>query len=234
MVDKSYCKTNIDINFIKAIKLLDEHKISYWVCHGSLLGLIRDGNLIPWDHDIDLAVWETDHKKKEILDIFILAGFKLKDNNVMGSLHFVREGGRGVDINFYQELQSFDNHLGPLVGVIWRMPRSRVGAMFNIIFQNQEYRGEYKSLYKVVTLFQILFIPIYKILDRLNLLFVMKGYTTPKLLLSKFIFVDYFGVSCRIPENSEEILSFLYGSDWRTPVREYDWTTQSSSVVTID
>ena len=234
MVDKGYRKTTVDPNFIKAIKLLDRNKIPYWVCHGSLLGLVRDGNLIPWDHDIDLAVWESDNKKKDILNIFVLAGFKPKDNNMMGSLHFVREGGRGVDINFYKELQSSDNQIKPLVGVIWRMPRSKLGSMFNIIFQNQEYRGEYKTLYKIVTSLQILFIPIYKILDKLNLLFVMKGYTTPKILLSNFILVDYFGVSCRIPEQSEEILSFIYGSDWRTPAREYDWTTQSSSVVTID
>tara|TARA_Y100001970_G_C14171265_1_gene824312 strand:- start:729 stop:977 length:249 start_codon:yes stop_codon:yes gene_type:complete len=70
MVDKGYSKASIDPNFVQAVKLFDKNKISYWVCHGSLLGLIRDGNLIPWDHDIDFAVWSSDYKKK-ILLIFL-------------------------------------------------------------------------------------------------------------------------------------------------------------------
>jgi len=190
--------------------------------------------LIPWDHDIDFAVWDHEYKKKDILNIFLLAGFQLKDNNIMGSLHFIRGEGRGVDINFYKDLQPVSSQAIPLVGVIWRMPRSILGVIFNIIFQNQEYKGKHKFLYKIVSSLRIIFIPIYKILDKLNLLFVMKGYTTPKSLLSNFIFVNYSGLSCRIPKQSEEILSFIYGVDWRTPVKEYDWTTQSSSVITID
>lgn len=234
MVDKGYSKASIDPNFVQAVKLFDKNKISYWVCHGSLLGLIRDGNLIPWDHDIDFAVWSSDYKKKDIIDIFVLAGFRLKDNNMVGSLHFVRKGGRGVDINFYKELEGEDNKIAPLVGVLWRMPRSKLGAIFNIIFQNQEYKGKYKRIYRIVTSLQILFIPVYKVLDRLNLLFVMRGYTTPKILLSNFIFIDYFGINCCVPAQAEEILSFIYGPEWRAPSKNYDWTTQSSSVVTID
>ena len=149
MVDKNYSKAAIDPNFVKAIKLLNENKISYWVCHGSLLGLIRDGSLIPWDHDIDFAVWDHEYKKKDILNIFLLAGFQLKDNNIMGSLHFIRGEGRGVDINFYKDLQPVSSQAIPLVGVIWRMPRSILGVIFNIIFQNQEYKGKHKFLYKI-------------------------------------------------------------------------------------
>ena len=63
MDNKNNSETDLDSNFVETINLLNENKISYWVCHGTLLGLIRDGNLIPWDHDIDLAVWEHEYKK---------------------------------------------------------------------------------------------------------------------------------------------------------------------------
>lgn len=36
--------------------ILDEAEIRYFLAHGGLLGLVRDGDLIPWDNDIDLAV----------------------------------------------------------------------------------------------------------------------------------------------------------------------------------
>jgi len=234
MVVKNHSKADLDPNFVETINLLDENKISYWVCHGSLLGLIRDGNLIPWDHDIDIAVWDHEYNKKDILNIFVLAGFQLKDDNIMGSLHFIRGGGRGVDINFYKDLQPVSGQSIPLVGVMWRMPRSIVGEIFNIIFQNQEYKGKHKLLYNIVSSMQIIFIPIYKILDKLNLLYLMKGYTTPKSLLSNFIFVNYSELRCRIPEQSKDILSFIYGEDWRTPIKEYNWISDSSAVITID
>ena len=230
MVDKNYSEVDLDPNFLETINLLNENNISYWVCHGSLLGLMRDGNLIPWDHDIDIAVWSHEYKKEDILDLFILAGFQLRDDNVH-NIVLIKEGGRLVDINFYRDLQPASGQSTPIVGVIWSIPRSKVVAILDIIFQNQDYQGKHKILFNIVRSMRIIFIPIYKIFDSFNLLYLMKGYTTPKSLYSNFIFVNYYKLRCRIPKQSEGILSFIYGEDWRTPVKEYEWTTDSSSVI---
>jgi hypothetical protein len=80
---------------------------------------------------------------------------------------------------------------------------------------------------------RIILVPIYKIFDKLNLLYLMKAYTTPKSLYTNFTFVNYSELRCRIPKQSEDILSFVYGQDWRTPIKEYEWTT-SSHAITID
>ena len=65
MYSETDSKKKIDPNLIEIIYLLDKNKIFYWVCHGTLLGIVRDKNLIPWDHDIDIAVWdETNLKRK--------------------------------------------------------------------------------------------------------------------------------------------------------------------------
>ena len=47
MYSETDSKKKIDPNLIEIIDLLDKNKISYWVCHGTLLGIIRDKNLIP-------------------------------------------------------------------------------------------------------------------------------------------------------------------------------------------
>ena len=49
---------NEDPNFIDVINLFNKYKIDYWICHGTLLGIIRDKKLIEWDHDIDIALWD--------------------------------------------------------------------------------------------------------------------------------------------------------------------------------
>lgn len=47
---------NIKALLLRIIDIFDEKGIRYWVDDGTLLGIIRDGDLIPWDNDIDLGI----------------------------------------------------------------------------------------------------------------------------------------------------------------------------------
>jgi len=38
------------------LDVLERHDIPYWLEDGTLLGIVRDGDLIPWDHDADLSI----------------------------------------------------------------------------------------------------------------------------------------------------------------------------------
>ena len=49
-----------DRNFLDTISILNKNKVDYWVCHGTLLGIIRDGKLIEWDNDIDIGVIKSE------------------------------------------------------------------------------------------------------------------------------------------------------------------------------
>ncbi|NJD11652.1 MAG: LicD family protein [Gemmatimonadetes bacterium] len=40
------------------IDLLEANDIAYHLEGGTLLGIVRDGDLLPWDHDVDLSVPE--------------------------------------------------------------------------------------------------------------------------------------------------------------------------------
>ena len=51
----------------KACKILDTNSINYWICNGTLLGIIRENRILPWDHDIDIAVWENEISKSKVL-----------------------------------------------------------------------------------------------------------------------------------------------------------------------
>jgi len=41
---------------LKTIDLLNENGFKYWLEAGTLLGIMRDGDLIPWDYDADLGI----------------------------------------------------------------------------------------------------------------------------------------------------------------------------------
>ena len=93
----------MDLNFYDVIKEFNNKKINYWVCYGSLLGLARDGKLIPWDHDVDIAIWENEYLKNYIIEIFKLIGFEFNKDHPEGSLNFKRKGSRSIDVNQTQD-----------------------------------------------------------------------------------------------------------------------------------
>ena len=64
-----------DLNFVKAINILNSRGIKYWVCNGTALGLVRDEKLIPWDPDIDIGIWKNEINILELEQIFKKEGF---------------------------------------------------------------------------------------------------------------------------------------------------------------
>lgn len=52
-------------SFLFVLDLLEEAGIPYFIDHGTLLGIVRDGDLMPWDDDIDISV-PVSHRKAAI------------------------------------------------------------------------------------------------------------------------------------------------------------------------
>lgn len=54
----------VQIDLLKRfIRLCEEHDIRYYAVCGTLLGAVRHGGCIPWDDDIDVAIWRKDAEK---------------------------------------------------------------------------------------------------------------------------------------------------------------------------
>ncbi len=58
-------------------KVLKDNNIDYFVVAGSLLGVLRHGEIIPWDDDIDIGIFEKDIEKYNNLH-FNSFGYKTK------------------------------------------------------------------------------------------------------------------------------------------------------------
>ena len=213
-----------DPNFIETIEILESNKILYWLCHGTLLGIIRDKKLIPWDDDIDIAVFKSDVDFEKIKKFFEIRGFINTNVNISGSIHFRKKGGRNVDINFYHKIDK-DKH-----GVIWKLPKKYIFfRILHVVVNDTEYLGKNITFIKILKKIKPFFRIIIFLLDIFKLTYVNKGYTVPSNLLKQFIYIKNDGMKLRVPKESIAICRYTYGESWNQQVKNFDWEADSPS-----
>lgn len=68
----------VDSQLRWVLDLLNEHELPYWLNSGTLLGLMREGQLLEGDEDIDLSLWaEHEAALRELLPHFKRAGYRV-------------------------------------------------------------------------------------------------------------------------------------------------------------
>lgn len=62
------------------ISLFKQNNIVCWLDFGTSLGAYRHGGMIPWDYDIDIAIFNTDHQAaKRVLSMLDPAFYEIQD-----------------------------------------------------------------------------------------------------------------------------------------------------------
>ncbi len=75
-VNDNFNKSGTEV-LIKASKVLNRIGVSHWLEFGTLLGIVRDGQLIKHDFDLDLGVFIEDYDVR-IKEAFLADGFEYK------------------------------------------------------------------------------------------------------------------------------------------------------------
>ncbi|XP_041360709.1 fukutin-related protein-like [Gigantopelta aegis] len=83
-------------------KILDKCGVRYWLEGGSLLGAARQGDIIPWDYDVDVGIYQEDIEKCENLK-------QMKTESFVDDKDFVWE--KAIEGDFYRVQYSESNHL---------------------------------------------------------------------------------------------------------------------------
>lgn len=95
--------------------LFNKYNINYWLDSGTLLGIMRDGQIIKGDKDIDIGMWVKDEiKMKKLLSLIVNEGY-LVDISSYGNYNFKykfipKENNRElfvIDISLFNVYQKY-------------------------------------------------------------------------------------------------------------------------------
>jgi len=225
MPRKIELKNKLDRNFIETIQILNEHKISYWIFAGTLLGIIRDNNLIPWDNDIDIAILSGSISKEQIKDLMLSNGYEVKDDgNKYEYIVFKKHGGKEVDINF--------------------LKLSKDRKFYYLDWDHSNNTILAKIIYKILLVLNKLsqvthsnvFCYLGKIIrNKLSPLITRTGgVAIPVKFLNSFSNYEYNNLMIRIPSDYIQVLEYFFGNDWKTPKMNYKWEDSPAAVYNFE
>ena len=194
-----------DITFQESVSVLDEMRQEYWLCNGTLLGVIRQKQLIPWDFEIDFGVLKEDFSKEKAANAFRRQGFDLHDYGVDSDhITFIKRKIR-VDIN------------------IFVLNKDKYETLWHIPICSFIERGINKVIRSVNLFFYL------KVKLKAASKYSLEGYSIPLDYLMPLINIQFLNQQVMIPKKSEELLEWTYGRDWRTPKKDYDWRVEGAN-----
>ena len=226
----------------RAVSILDSRNIDYWIDCGTLLGLVRDDKIIPWDEDVELGAWLTDresieHCTNEFIENGLIVtvskpdkiGLQLPDNlpyKFRILFYDKRNGNAGRGSYGAVSLP------GRIIDNLKNLP-SLISKSENI--KTGEKVGTINSLIKLFVLMCSKF-PKSWISSFSNLfskIDVKKRYywEIPVRFFENTYKTDFYGVQVTVPIDSEKYLAFRYGQDWKNPTRFWvDRASQSKKI----
>lgn len=214
-------------------KIFDEHKIDFWLDFGTLLGAIRDKQIIPWDKDIDLGMWREDLQKllsfedefrKEGIEIHINnteISFR-KDKYIGGAFTYHRNEGNAINSHIsYPALYVRKNN---------KIVPSKLGRLLTILvnygnwlFTDEDLSCPTMPQFKIKKLFILLKNPMRKLIYHISTKIFGFKYRTdiiPREDFEKLKMIKFYDMDIKIPDNAEGYLVYRYG-DWKTPDKDF-------------
>lgn len=100
----------IQLDLLEKITVIcKQHNIRYYAVYGTLLGAVRHQGYIPWDDDIDIAIYRKDVKKlKQIAETELEYPYKLlfsdeRHDFYCGIIRFQNLDSSLIDLDFFSE-----------------------------------------------------------------------------------------------------------------------------------
>lgn len=197
-------------NLHEIVVFLQRHGIQFWIDQGTLLGIVRDDALLPWDKDIDISVWPEEFDRiVRLRPELRRMGYYFELHEYKDCLYLSRADGYFIEIGRYCVEGDVAVH---------KNNPPRINSSERLI----------KRLLKSLPA------PLYFRLRNFGRRWHVKEtiiFRTPLKYFSEFRTIRFRGLELQVPAATESYLAFKYGPDWRIPVRDWDYSLQDGSVV---
>ncbi len=221
--------TDLDKQAVQTItmmkKFFAKHSLNWWVEAGTALAAWRDGKMMPWDHDIDVAIWYEDcPSERDWLNYFDDSTVEItfqKNLPYLDNLIQIRKKNpldtAFIDVDVYL----YKRHQGEALMRWLHNPTGRFSNLkrflFLVVTQLVAPRSE-----KWQNRAKFLPIPIIKILFFAYLSFYMatskcRYHRFPERFFDELQSVKLCGEWVKISRHADEYLEHRYGPHWRKP-----------------
>lgn len=218
-------RKRVAVENLREIKdVFDERGIKFWLDSGTLLGAVRDGRIIEWDGDVDLAAWDRD--ASQIISTFAefkRRGFDAILNRKQAAMSIIRSGC-SINLGLYREKDNYAwNH--------WTRTRKTtvekiLGRGVNILSVRTYAKQEGTFTRKIKHLSSSLPLTLKKLVANtawllLHNLGCIIPIVIPKHYFEKLSTIQFYGIEFNIPSDAEKYLEYRYGSNWKIPIRKW-------------
>lgn len=240
-------KENALIDLLRQVNdVLDKQNIEFWLECGTLLGAVRDGKFIPWEHDIDLGAWREkvpENVKISVYKELCDRGFKVW----IAENHMNIKKGEDfcADINFYRlnnneaimpksEPINVEGKFLSLFLKVLSVPYHYKVLPGQNIFREANFKKKFVIFIRIVliTISRILPFLLRKqltiILSQIykKMKFKDVSWVVPSDYFTNLYTMEFYGIEFRVPAKKEEYLAYRYGEDWHTPRK--NWVTNEN------
>lgn len=236
----------------------DSLGIICWLDWGTLLGAVRDGRMIRWDHDVDLGIIDNDLKKTiSIIPELRRRGFHVEGKSLKFYRNFSLTGNR--DFSRYGcSISIWPYHKGkhPFYSSHFILPESyaknkSAGLLRRTLLFLRELllshevvhvkparsRSKYRCTIRVLEYLASSVPPkfketLYDIIMMMGSKKILQFYCSiiPEHYFERLETIRFYGMTFNIPSNVRSYLRYHYGEDWETPKKKWDWLHQDGSI----
>ena len=214
-------------------EVLDKHGIKYWLDLGTALGAVRNGKLIPWDHDIDLGFFDDQISK--ITD----ASHELYDKGFAISKSHFRKKGCLICFNYYH--QTGNNAMRDWIAI--KNSGGKLLHCMNHILSIPNYEAVESGARSITKIFAKMsqFLPIILKKQCTRVISVLEpkiGSEIIKVVVPSHYFqnletIPFYEMEFSAPSPVEKYLEYRYGEDWRIPKKDYIYYEEDGAIKKI-
>lgn len=233
-------------------EVFDKFSVEFWLNWGIVLGAVRDGKLMSWDHDVDLAAKEKEHGKimRTLPELkkrgFIVRELAIpvpKEEFLYRKFAFYRDGD-SLDLGLYHlKGEHFMGIAGPYdlgnsvsdtitkgFWLLWHALTSYDLGSDSRIRAAAEHLARYCLFIFPRRVKNYLTKAVKKILLKRNYCRLVQQILIPKRYYEKLDKIQFYGITFNIPSTIEDFLRYRYGEDWKV-IKKNNWDPRHDEVI---